>query len=162
MAKGFELAISTLVVMILGVLIIGGGLLIVAKLTKSSTDAAGTLTANQRNHLKELMSTGQLVAVYPLSQTIPAGTSGTVGVGVENRLGTDATFEVFVKDAQGNDASWARVLPTLDVANNKQAEAVIVLSPPKTLAQGTYTFLVNVTVADATYDAVRVFTVRVE
>jgi hypothetical protein len=162
MAKGFELAISTLVVMILGVLVIGGGLLIVAKLTKSSTDVAGTLTANQRNHLKEVMSNGQLTAVYPLSQTIKAGESGTVGVAVENRLGSDASFDILLKDAQGATPSWAKVIPTIDVANNKQSEAVILLSPPKNTPQGTYTFLVNVTVADATYEAVRVFTVRVQ
>jgi len=177
--KGFELAISTIVVMILGILVIGGGLLLVARLTDWSTGTAVDLSNEQIAALKQMMSKGELVAVYPDSQTVSPGKSAVFGVGIENRLNqlTSFSIDATARDQDGNDktVNWTlaklsiEFIPAIDIEKNEQKEEKIVVTPDKTAPRGTYTIFVNTSYKDPNnpaksilYESIRFFTVLVQ
>jgi hypothetical protein len=160
--SGMELAVSTLVVMILGILIIGGGIILVGKISGGGIDVIDKVSNDQQRDLQAMLTSGQLVAVTPAHQNF-AGKDLRFGLGISNHLGERTKFSISVTSAQG----WGvNHLPDITINHTEQATAPIIITVPSDAPQGTYTFLVNVThTADgeiALYDSTRFFTVRVQ
>jgi uncharacterized membrane protein len=162
--KGFELAISTLVVMILGIIILAGGIVLLLKLTDKGFHTEDEFHDDQELALCLAASQGQLVAVCPSTQTLAAGTSATYTLIVENHL-DKKTFGIQAKaqNSQGNPEPRITVsfIPTLDVEKNRQSRAKLTVHVEKTVPAGTYAVFVTVSQDAATYDSVRFFTVHV-
>ncbi len=169
---GVELAINTVVVLILGIIIVGGGIAMVWKLVDGGGDLAADVTSSQHARLAELYGDGQLVAVAPQSIEVRAGDRGSVAVGVRSILNDPETFTIQVTGT-GPDGlevpigtqvgSWRLgYFEDLEVRPDERAEAAIAILPPENAPQGTYTFIVKIVRADQTlYDSARFFTVRV-
>jgi hypothetical protein len=172
--KGFEMAISTVVVMILGILIIGGGVIMLRQLTKSGEGAVDDLSKSQIAALNGLLTQGQLVAVFPSNGVITAGDTKVFGAAVVNKLTSPTDFTVRHRVIDPAGAPLPANSPVLQVTyldpptmqkDTKQTIALAV-KPADTAPPGVYTVLVNITsvvgAADKTYDTVRFFTVRVQ
>jgi hypothetical protein len=172
--KGFELAISTLVVMILGIVILGGGIMLLAKLVDSAQPIAEDLSTEQLRDLRRLLANGQLVATTPADQGVDAGKYASVGVMVENRLASDATFTVDVVGKDNDDKPIPLATSTkengkwlisyfteLPVDADAQGTAIINIRPGKDVPRGTYIFIVTIEEAGKQYDLPRSFTLRV-
>jgi hypothetical protein len=170
-SKGFELAISTLVVMILGVLVVGGGIALLAKIMMASEDLNADLPTRHLDELRERLTEGQLVATVPSNQKVVAGEAVTFGLAVKNALDTK-TFTIDIKGKDENDADvtfgtgatqWSKVLFTdLTIEGGQEAIAKIIVVPGKNVPQGTYTFIVKVMDGAEVYDSARFFTVAVQ
>jgi uncharacterized membrane protein len=158
--KGFELAASTIVVMILGIMIVAGGILLVAKLSSSGTHVADQITKEQQDALRKMLSDGQLVATYPSSQTIAAGKTQTYALTITNRLDGERTFSIDFPDHD----PMVKILPIPDqkLEAGQQQELIIAVTPDRDIAPGKYPVIVKVSEGGAVYDSVRVFEVRVQ
>lgn len=170
---GVELAINTVVVLILGIIIVGGGIAMVWNLVEGGTDLVADVTDAQTRDIEERFADGQLVATAPQSMEIRAGDRGSAAVGVRSILSAQETFTLNIAgtgpDGQpvtsnGQVGSWKLIyFPDLTVDAQKRAAAAITIIPYKDADAGIYTFIVTVTRADGTtiYDSARIFTVRV-
>ncbi len=172
--RGMELAIGTLVVMILGIILVGGGILLVKMITDKSVTLNDNLNANVQRQLQDSVLRGQLVAVAPSSQVSYGAKDAIYGVRIVNRDATnDNEYTVQVTHAQDNlaQANWSIVyLNTTKVAANDRKDAMIVVGAlrGKQVPSGTYTFIVKIFYEDndgtgmKIYDAPRFFTVLVK
>lgn len=175
--KGFEVAVGTLVTMILGVIILGAGTLLVWQIVDEGTDVAVHLTGGVERELQQLLSQGKLVAVAPPSIELKAGETGTVGVGILNRRLEETTFFLSVPSGLDQDQFPIDIAPRntpappsmweikhfegITISANEKAFAAISITAPKDTPSGTYTFLVHVSEGTQLYDSARLFTVRV-
>lgn len=166
--RGMELAIGTLVVMILGIIIVGGGILFVKLITDKSVVLNDNLNANVQRQLQDATLRGQLVGVAPSSQ-ISYGAKDTVfGVRVVNKDSTSAIeFNIEVTTANPDDAAnWTtQNFDKLNVPANDRKDAMIVVGAKQNIQvpPGTYTFIVKVkSPSGEVYDAPRFFTVLVK
>lgn len=163
-----ELAINTLVVMILGILIVGSGIVLVSKISGSGIEVVEQLSKDKEQQLQSMLAQGQLVAVFPSSQEVAGGKSTTFGIGVFNVQDTEQVFSFSITSetapvGAGED-EWRISYIPLTVPSKGRATAPIIVTPGNAVPAGTYTFIVNVTYQDAG-EAVphetRFFTVRV-
>lgn len=175
--KGFEVAVGTLVTIILGVLILGAGITLVWSIVDEGSNAATLLTGSAERELQQMLSQGKLVAVAPASIEIKAGETGTIGVGVHNRRLEETTFFLSVPSGRDQDQFPVDIAPRnapapigaweikyfegLTIPANEKAYAAISIHVPSDTPSGTYTFLVQVSETTQVYDSVRLFTVRV-
>ena len=177
--SGMELAINTVVVIILGVAILIGGIYFMKVILSNGEKLPDTLTAGQRNELNLLLSRGQLVAVAPMTQTLSSSEPVTFGVAIDNRLDENKLFNMSVifdsdNPNSGSLANWSIIFMNgTNVNQNSRNNAIINVGvkKQKTVPKGVYTFIVNVTY-DASinpavqkyvvYDSTRFFTVIVD
>lgn len=162
--KGFELATSTLVVMILGIMIIGGGLVLLKQIISAGTELGDDLPAKHRQELQSLMRDGQLVAAVPQHQEVTAGKETIAGLAVQNNLDEQTEFSITVTGFDENEEAinWrVRHFPTLTVEQNQERQAQLIIPVPDDAPAGTYTFVVEVTENNQLYDSKRFFTIRV-
>lgn len=165
-----EIAINTVVVMILGVIIVGGGIVMVTKLLGGGEDAITELSTQQKNALERMMASGQLVALSPQNQVSLNGKGVSFGIGIDNRLGANTAFAIVVKPSGDNPSGVVNlsvlVLSSLAIPANARDTAVVAVQKTRgtTVPPGTYTFIVNVTYGTPAqvYDSVRFFTVTVQ
>ncbi|HIH24498.1 TPA: hypothetical protein HA251_05675 [Candidatus Woesearchaeota archaeon] len=165
-----EIAINTVVVMILGVIIVGGGIVMVTKLLGGGESSVAELSTQQKNTLERMMASGQLVALTPQNQVSLNGKGVSFGIGIDNRLGADTTFRIAVTKSGDNPPGVGNlsvlVLPSLAIPANARDTAVVAVQKTsgKTVPPGIYTFIVNVTYGTPAqvYDSVRFFTVTVK
>jgi hypothetical protein len=173
--RGIEIAISTIVVMVLGIIIIAGGILMLTDLLNAGGDTSKAFTAEHIKAVERMMADGQLVAVAPLTQMSPAAKPVSFGLGIDNRLDADKNFIISVDYSPENpggmnvERNWTKIfLKQLRVAQNERQTAVIVVgaNKSKTVPVGTYTFIVKADYTDAAgthiYDSPRFFTVVVK
>jgi hypothetical protein len=172
--KGFEIAVSTLVILVLGIIIVSGGILLLRNISSGSNELVDQITTSQRAGLRDLLNQGQLVAVYPGNLKIAGGKSATAGLIVLNTHDArpDGAEEFIishrVEDEQGqetpNTAKLAvRYINVMELARNEQQEAILVVKPAEDIDAGAYTVIVTVTDGNnELYDSARFFTVRVQ
>jgi uncharacterized membrane protein len=170
--KGFEMAIGTLVVMILGIVIIAGGIILLRQLTASGEGAVAELNTNQVAELNKLLTKGQLVATFPSHQEVAAGKTVVFGVAVANKLDTKTFMlktQVFNNLSADITTQMTGPQLTLQVTNisslkvqkNGEADAALAVTPAKGAPAGVYTIVVTVLDGTVVYDTPRFFTVRV-
>ncbi len=175
--SGMELAINTLVVMILGVIIVGGGIYFLQVILTGTQDLPNSLTAGQRNEINRQISNGQLVAVAPMMQSTPNAKLVTFGIVIDNRLNADKNYTINISFSTENPnyicvGNWSIMyMKGMTVKQNERGTALVSVGAKKGMAKdipaGTYTFLVAVTYKDDSgqvvlYDSKRFFTVVVE
>lgn len=162
--KGMELAISTMVVMILGILIIGGGIVLVAKVSGGGIEVVSQVSREHKAALDQMLTAGQLVAATPSNQQVVAGKSVQYGIGIKN-IEQSQTFDIAVASdvtLGSADDEWRMShLPNIEVKRDEQGTAPIIVTPGKEVQPGIYTFIVNITRNGETYDSARFFTVSV-
>lgn len=170
---GVELAINTIVVLILGIVVLIAGGVIIKNLLSEAPGIVKKLSAKQIGDLEGQLTDGQLVAVSPQAQTSYGGKWVGFGLGVRNTLSTDETFGVDIYYSPENvpsvNPNWSiQYFKTLDVAKGDRETTIINIGEnarqKKTVAPGVYTFIVNVTYGSPAkvYDSVRFFTVTVK
>jgi hypothetical protein len=179
--RGFEIAIGTLVVMILGILVVGGGTLLVYKVVQGGKDVVGKLP-QQCEYLRKTMPEGQLVTACPADQTVTGGESVTYGIAVENKLTAATSFGVWVQafNSSGdeitgkNDCKSASTkawcwynLNITGLQPLKTEVANLIVRPGRSVPAGEYTFIVTISYLGASnvrtaYDSARSFTMRVQ
>ena len=171
--RGVELAINTVVVLILGVIIVGGGVAMVSVILHEGETIAKEVSQAQMRQLDTLYGQGYLVAVTPKRVDVRAGDTAVFALGAQNILKTPEVFAVNVVGT-GPDGlpvplgsqvgSWrVQYFPDLPVDPDKSAASPMGFTPPDTAARGVYTFIVTLKQANgAIYDSPRGFTVVVE
>ncbi|MDD9953005.1 MAG: hypothetical protein OXR66_01575 [Candidatus Woesearchaeota archaeon] len=161
MKRGMEFAVGTLVVLILGLVIVGGGIVLVWNLAAESEQLAGDLTASQKEQLATMFTQGQLVAVYPGNVEARVNSDIVVGLGIENRM-DDETFTIVVEVLDENHVvqAWQKAhVPTIAVGKNEHVVTPLALRVGS--IPGTYTVLVSAMYGTELYDSKRFFTVNV-
>ncbi len=171
--RGVELAISTVVVLILGVIIVGGGVALVSVILQEGETIATEVSQAQMRQLDTLYGQGYLVAVTPKRVDVRAGETAIFAVGAHNILKTPETLLLSVSGT-GPDGlpvplgtqvgSWrSQYFPDLPVDPDKSAASPMGFTPPDTAPRGTYTFIATLKREDGSvYDSPRAFTVVVE
>lgn len=89
--KGMEIAVNTLVVLILSILIFGGGIALFYKAFAKGEQQAANLDQATQQQIENALDDGSLVAIPVSSKTISPGGHATIGVGVTNEDGTSAS-----------------------------------------------------------------------
>ncbi len=165
--RGFQVAISTMVVILLGIVLLSGGIYLLRLVTEETIGLNTQLTGTYREQLKGMLTAGQLVAVYPSQAVVGVGETGLFGLGIDNRLGRNETFSlsVTVLDEAGGSVP-AEVVARLfteavRLEQNERQELPIVLAP-RGGAAGVYTVIVTVTDSSGgVYDSPEFFTLTV-
>ncbi len=171
--SGMELAIGTLVVMILGVIIVGGGILLIKMITDKSINLNDNLNSDVQRQLQDATLRGQLVGIAPSSQISYGAKDAVFGIRVVNRdFSDEVNFNVNAIHAENNLAqnNWSiQFFHSLKVPAHDRKDAMVVVGAlkGKQVPAGTYTFIVNITYIDSNgdekvYDAPRFFTVLVK
>jgi len=168
---GVELAINTIIVLILGIMVLAAGGLIIRDLLSEAPDMVGRLSAAHKSNLDRQLTSGQFVAISPQTQISRGGEWVGFGLGVRNMLVTGESFNINVYYSPENtpavNPNWSiQYFKTIDVAPNNLETTIINVgeTKKKTIAPGIYTFIVNVTYGNPAqvYDSVRFFTVTVK
>lgn len=94
--KGMDVSVNMLVVIIIAILVLGLGITIMYQVFEQSGELKNRLTSQQEQALKQLVISGEKVAVYPLTQDAE-GRQGIFGVGIKNVVGEEETFEISVE-----------------------------------------------------------------
>ncbi|MBR9700245.1 hypothetical protein GOV11_00055 [Candidatus Woesearchaeota archaeon] len=165
---GMELAIGTLVVIILGIIIVGMGITLIYMVLDLGEETIDAVTDSQRSELRQLIASGDLVAVTPGSVKIRAGESAIFAAGIENRLKKKTYFSISMKglDEARGEITWHTYLEPGPIDPNQYSDFLVIISVPVDALPGTYTFIVKVTYEElpdsfVQYDSKRFFTVIV-
>jgi len=161
--KGVELAINSIVVIIIGIVILSAGVFLVYKIVNAGQTTSEQLSSDVKRGLREELAQGQLVAVYPGSQNIEGNERSTTGVMIQNRLDAadfKATVKGFAPDETQIDDTWFGFLQPGNIPKNGVGEFIIIFNPPDTAAKGIYTFTVEVFAGSDKYGTKRSFTVN--
>ena len=161
---GVEIAINTVVIIILGIVILGLGLLLIRAIVTGGTEYSDQLSSSVKQQLRDQLRQGQLVAVYPGNQVIEGNERAYTGIAVENRLQRDATLtfsiQAFDEQEQPIPRGWYEFLLSERIAEGDVQEFQVVFAPPDLAEPGVYTFIVGFTDENSNpYGGKRSFTV---
>ncbi len=95
-SKGMDVSVNMLVVIIVAILVLGMGMTIMYQVFEQSGKLTNQLSAQQEQALKQLVISGEKVAVYPLVQDAE-GRQGVFGVGIKNIVGAEEIFSINVE-----------------------------------------------------------------
>jgi hypothetical protein len=171
--RGMEMAVGTLVTMIVGIVIIIAGIVIVNMVRDASIDEVGRVTSEQQARIRALLSEGKLVAVYPASARLRSGDAYTFALGVQNVVGADQ-FSVAVtspnvatlkKTGEPAGKEWTAVYFENPDAGRSLDMPIRIIAGPA-VERGEYAFIVTVSYKDASgemvqYDTPQLFTVTI-
>ena len=166
--KGFEISISTLVVLILGIVIVTAGILLLKSIVSESDSFVSSPSKDAQNAINSILDDGQAVAVYPAHLELSPGKSGIAELGIENALVTQERFDIQtnITNSTGTVANnIAAIYMTPATIDSKQRIVnVIAIKTNKSIAVGTYTVIVTVRTAidNQIYDSPRFFTVTIK
>lgn len=164
--KGIELAINTLVIMILGLVILIAGTSIFFKAYNKTVEMSEEVDSQTQKRLADLLNDGSSVVVPITSKEAERGKRVDFNLGVNNELLRDATFKVEVEymDSTGNDVldkqncdweneDWGKCGPfyikeLFELRNNEQKFLPIGIIVPKEASKGQYIFGLDVLVLD--------------
>jgi len=168
--RGMELAVNTLVVLILGVIIVGGGIALMYSIYNKAKTLPGEVDKQTQQQLFSiLLGSKERIAALDNVQTVARGETATFPVAVQNQLeGKEATFlPVRAQQAAvvppGVDAT-CRISPP-DTAKCPAMDVIaepftikrygskafyVIVTAPKGAAAGEYVY--NVDVMNATAD----------
>lgn len=159
--RGFELAINTLVVIILGIVILGGGFAIIKNITDIGSEVLEGVDASTQKQIDTLLARGELLAL-PTNEVSGPYDSYLFVLGYSNRLPLAYAFEpnitpISVIQKEGTVITYAddpNQFPPAFIENfnqgvvlnpNEQARSVpFSITFEKGMPQGTYTYKVRV------------------
>ena len=161
MKKGFELSISVLVTIIIGIVLLVSGIVLLNKFISGSLDIKNQLDERTEQQLSDLMESGESVAIPFNTATIKRGDSKVVGLGIVNLEESTAAFSVSIVLSKAYDKNDAEMTPTnFDInkwvlydgdktlASKEQARMAILFMVPNNGESGTYVFDVQVNAHD--------------
>lgn len=163
--KAISISINFIVVIIFVIIVIGLFFLLFYSFIGQSESAKAALDKNYVNEVQRLVSEGEKVAVYPQNIETQAGKSTAVGVGILNKLGTNATFQINAEcNATISSEKIIGNCPTplpvsfakqdVFLENNEQKIVPLVISMKNGIAGGTYIINVEVKIVGAaSYDS---------
>lgn len=158
--KGIELAISTFVVMIIGIIIVVAGIVVMRNLAKGSEDIVKTIDQITKNKIERMLSEGAQLAVPSTSSSIKGGEKYVFFFGLQNKLGTEKNFEIkIISPERGYDLrtgqsisipeelSFNILLPKSDFKlkpNEAETELSVMIKVPKGMPKAGYPFRLEV------------------
>ncbi|MBN2142624.1 hypothetical protein JW711_04810 [Candidatus Woesearchaeota archaeon] len=93
-----ELGVNFIVVMIISIILLGMGFYLVSQGANAWADYDAKMQAYHESQIRtSLAKTGQLVFVYPGTETVQRGKGALFTVGINNELGVEGKFRVVVK-----------------------------------------------------------------
>jgi len=98
-----ELAVSTVVALILGVIIFGFGIYILGRIDTGIRQVETTINSMDEKQLLEQISHGGLVAVPESKKRVERGDIANYWIAIRNQLGTDGDFTVVTEFTQAYD-----------------------------------------------------------
>ena len=115
--RGMELAVNTLVVMILGVIIVGGGIALMYSIFNKARVLPGEVDKTLEQELFNiLLGSKDRIAVLNNAQTVARGDTATFAVAIQNQVDNGTTTFTPVKAANASVAP--NPLCTSQTANN--------------------------------------------
>ncbi len=166
--KGVELAINTIIVLILGLVILSMGFALVWQIVAGGEKLSEDFSQTTRDQLKNMLQKGQLVALYPTNVEVNAGEQQVIGLMIQNRLEDSTEFDISVSwyDINGDPmdgSDWYAINPPGEIESRTSGEAALALRPPDSAEQGVYTIVVSVTydTPPSQYDSKRSATISV-
>ncbi len=156
--KGFQLAMSAIVTIIIAIVLVGMGVLLLNKFIGGAQDIKAELDERTDQQLSILLESGQRIAVPFNSFTLRRGDSQVVGVGIlnidEDTPSKDFEILVAVSDAfyknnsqiQGvNGSAWVKYdASPVTINSREQYKTALLFTVPKDSPSGTYIFNVDV------------------
>jgi len=152
--RGMELAVNTLVVLILGIVIVGGGLALINSIYHKAVKLPDQVSQQTQEQLFSMLLNGdQRIAVLNNVQKVKRGKTATFPIAIQNDLeGTEATFKV--KDMTkigGPDCTVGTDCPTgiylkneMTIKRYNHKAFYVGVQVPKSAKSGEYVFMVNV------------------
>ena len=155
-----ELSVNMLVVIIIAILVLGMGMTIMYQVFEQSGKLTNRLSAQQEQALKQLVISGEKVAVYPIVQDAE-GRQGVFGVGIKNVVGSEETFNIIVTcDNYFPDETTEEVCTgnwvydfaesSVTIPNNEEVYKSFLISNEES-PSGKYGFKLTVTKSDSAY-----------
>jgi hypothetical protein len=155
--KGMDLSVNMLVVIIIAILVLGMGMTIMYQVFEQSGKLTNQLSAQQEQALKQLVISGEKVAVYPIVQDAE-GRQGVFGVGIKNVVGSLETFTINVTCEnyfpdetieQGCTGNWDYEFAesSVTIPNNEEVYKSFLISNEES-PSGKYSFKLTVTKSD--------------
>ncbi len=169
-----ELAVNTLVVIILGIIIVGGGLTLVYKIFDASKDLPNEVSQQTEQQLfNVLLSSNRRIAVLDNQQTIERKDSAVFAIAFRNELNaTTTTFTVdlgdggaptvkpsgMISDCSTTNCPFASTVEMTYSLQRYESKAFLVLvEVPRGAESGQYAFTVEVKKGDELYDRVKLY-----
>jgi len=141
-----ELSMNFLVVIIISLVILAGGVSLLYKFIKVSTDSIVLIDDQTRVQLEQLLDDGSLVSLLPVAKTIKRGDDVVFGLGVLNiKDGGKLTFTTSVEKNDGpGELSVLYDSTSFVLEKNQKHTQGISIAVPKDAQSGTYIFDVKV------------------
>ncbi|MBU1200968.1 MAG: hypothetical protein KJ583_01485 [Nanoarchaeota archaeon] len=154
--KGFELAASFLVVIILSLVLFGAGMYIFTKIIKTSYDFKNDLDERTIEQLDQVMDDGSLVVVPRNRLNVERKKAGLFPYGFWNEGDVAATFDVSVTDKNALSAVISGAPITYNAVKvNERVHGLISIQVPKTASKGQYAFDIEIKKGGNTYGSIQ-------
>jgi|GEM_PF-3115035 len=174
--KGMEIAVSTVVVLIIGIIVFGSGIFLMGKINKGIGDIEKNMDSNTENQLRAQLASGGVVAVPESGKVIRRGQTANYWIAIRNTLNKDQEFTVktefrralteneedmfpqLTNDIQNDVQHWiaGQGIDTIEVKNNDARFLDVYIRPgtvlDKSALAGSYFFNVCVLMEGANPD----------
>jgi len=166
MKKGFQLSMSVIVTIIIGIVLLGMGILLLNKFIGGAQEIKAELDAETDKQLSVLLESGQKLAVPFNSFDLKRGDSKVFGVGILNiHEGQKFRLEIVSSGAYAknntqllgaNVTEWTRYDKSeVSILSKEQFKTAILFTVPKDAPSGTYIFNVEAWNVDGLYSGSR-------
>jgi hypothetical protein len=156
--KGFEVATSFIVMLVLSITVFAFGLVFIKKLFSEAGEIKAQLDKDSEERIRILLDRGERVA-FPIStKDIKSDQVAVFGLGIVNVKNDPTTFHIDVQCTvavdradkaipDGCTGKWTFAIADFTLEKNEQKIVPIAIQPPKSPAkrEGTYGFTVTVT-----------------
>lgn len=166
--KGFQLSISVIVIIIIGVVLLGFGIWFLNKFIGGIGDIKAELDERTDQQLSLLLESGERVAIPFNSFEVRRGESEVVGIGFFN-IEDGQRFFIDVQlsnafDKEDNNiigfsaADWVRYdSGEIYLEQNEQHKTALLFTAPKNATSGTYIFDIDVRTDAGSYGLKKVY-----
>jgi len=144
-----ELSVNFLVVMIVSLVLLGIGVALMAKFLILGEKMPAAVNEQQKTMLEQALNEGALIAAFPSILTVARGGKADFGIGINNELGVDNSFSIFV--SEGNckpdmpeQLKKLYVAGPHDINNNAHDYVPVRITVPRSATKGTCVFTVYV------------------
>ena len=148
--KGIELGINFIVILIIAIVVFSFGIYFTAQIFSGAKELKENIDKDTELQIQDALRSGQKVSVAPTTIELKAGEGKSVGLGIVNLLGCDATFKIFVSDSNTPelDGNMAYLYTdTQSIKNSDEKVVPIFIQVPGATQPGTYATDIKVNAA---------------
>ena len=129
-----ELSMTTIIVIIIGVVLLSLGLIWVKNTLGHITDITEEAFLQADREIREKMTSTEKFYVGGYDIEIKVGKSKTVTTGIQNLIGKDASFVIKVEGASNNDeeSKWFTTPEAINIPAGEKKGIPVVINVPKT------------------------------